>query len=198
LNFRILNRLLASAISDRTRDTDLARLRLTKLGFVFQSFNLLPQLSALENVELPVSLRGSLGPRERRTLCTGLLGSVGMGHRLHHVPSQLSGGEQQRVTIARAMANEPALLLLDEPTGDLDTKNTDLVMRLLVDLNRSKGVTLVMVTHDLHLKGFAHRVVHLRDGKIFREEEVDPAARQALIDQLFAEGGGEPCASDCF
>jgi len=115
---------------------------------------------------------------------------VGMGDRLHHIPSQLSGGEQQRVTIARAMVNWPQVLLLDEPTGDLDTKNTETVMKILIDLNRRYGITMIMVTHDVHLREFAHRILHLRDGKLHREERMDPQKRKALIEQLFATGMG--------
>jgi putative ABC transport system ATP-binding protein len=103
---------------------------------------------------------------------------------MDHFPNQLSGGEQQRVTIARALANNPKVLLLDEPTGDLDTKNTDIVLDLLVELNRKEGITLVMVTHDVALKNFAHRVIRMLDGKIQRIEEVSPDLRISAIDNL--------------
>jgi len=177
-------------VSDKTPDAELALLRLKKLGFVFQTFNLIANLSALENVELPLTLHGALSPSERQERCKALLDSVGMSNRLWHLPAQLSGGEQQRVTIARAMANWPEILLLDEPTGDLDTANTDIVMRILVDLNRKHGITMVMVTHDNHLSAFAHRIVRMRDGKIHREEVHDPERRAAIIDQLFTAGLG--------
>ena len=151
-------------ITGATPDAELAALRLNKLGFVFQTFNLIAGMTALENVEMPLTLQGALSIAERRARCESILRSVGMGDRLHHTPAQLSGGEQQRVTIARAMVNMPCVLLLDEPTGDLDTKSTETVMRILVDLNRQHNVTLLMVTHDVHLRQFAHRILHLRDG----------------------------------
>lgn len=165
-------------INHKTDDLTLAMLRLKKIGFVFQTFNLLSSLSALENVEMPMILAGDLSAEERRERATALLTMVGMGSRLDHVPSQLSGGEQQRVTIARAMANKPDILLLDEPTGDLDTANTAIVMKLLTKLNREEGITLVMVTHDVGLKMFSDRVVWMRDGKIQRIEAISDGARQ--------------------
>jgi len=128
-----------------------------------------------------LSADGSHGSRRERS--TTLLDSVGLGGRYHHHPSQLSGGEQQRVTIARAIANTPSLLLLDEPTGDLDSKNSEIVMDILVKLNE-QGMTLVMVTHDMSLKHLAHRVVHMRDGKVFHDEMINEqqhaAARRDL------------------
>jgi putative ABC transport system ATP-binding protein len=164
-------------ITERTDEFDLAQVRLSRLGFVFQTFNLLPSLSALENVCIPMVLKGRLGRAERRKRARELLAQVGLADRAGHFPSQLSGGEQQRVTIARALANRPELLLLDEPTGDLDSRSSDQVMRLLLDLNENHGVTLVMVTHDVHLKNVAHRVVHMLDGKVQRVEEVAEACR---------------------
>eukprot|EP00286_Rhodomonas_abbreviata_P013881 CAMPEP_0181334800 /NCGR_PEP_ID=MMETSP1101-20121128/26469_1 /TAXON_ID=46948 /ORGANISM="Rhodomonas abbreviata, Strain Caron Lab Isolate" /LENGTH=293 /DNA_ID=CAMNT_0023444833 /DNA_START=67 /DNA_END=945 /DNA_ORIENTATION=- len=172
-------------ICDSTKDSDLAALRLHKLGFVFQTFNLISQLTALENVEVPLTLHGSLSKPERRARCKELLKAVGMGDRLGHVPSQMSGGEQQRVTIARAIVNWPEILLLDEPTGDLDTKNTDIVMRILVELNRKHGITMVMVTHDVHLREFADRILHMRDGKVAREELIPREKKDAAVEALF-------------
>ncbi|KAG5457469.1 MAG: P-loop containing nucleoside triphosphate hydrolase protein, partial [Olpidium bornovanus] len=122
-------------ITSRTKDAELAFLRLTKLGFVFQTFNLLPSMTARENVELPMMLAARRSPAERRAAAAASLHSVGLSHRLGHFPNQLSGGEQQRVTIARAIANSPELLLLDEPTGDLDTANTNKIVELLHRLN---------------------------------------------------------------
>jgi len=177
-------------VTDTTPDARLARLRLNKLGFVFQTFNLISGMTALENVEMPLTLHGSLSPKERRERCEGILRSVGMGDRMHHVPSQLSGGEQQRVTIARAMVNFPDILLLDEPTGDLDSKNTETVMKMLVELNRQHGITLVMVTHDIHLRQFASRIVHLRDGKLHHEELPDHRVRDRAVSDLFSLGLG--------
>lgn len=171
-------------ITERTPDADLALLRLNTLGFVFQTFNLLSTLDVSENVAVPIVLSGQLSSEEREARVTELLTSVGMGHRLKHYPSMLSGGEQQRVTIARAMANRPKVLLLDEPTGDLDTRNTKLVLSLLMKLNRDHGVTLVMVTHDPELKWLAHRAVFVRDGKIGDIEKISPADNHAAMTRL--------------
>jgi len=128
-------------------------------------------------------LLGELTAAERRERAIALLSKVGMRERLNHIPSQLSGGEQQRVTIARAMANNPDILLLDEPTGDLDTVNTTIIMKLLLDLNR-EGVTLVMVTHDVGLKMFANRIVWMRDGKIQRIDATTSAAHEEALKKL--------------
>ena len=177
-------------VAPATPDDELAKLRLHKLGFVFQTFNLVAGMTALENVEMPLTLQGSLSPAERNARCTSILRRVGMGDRMNHVPSQLSGGEQQRVTIARAMVHEPDLLLLDEPTGDLDSNNTETVMKILLELNREHGVTVVMVTHDEHLRQFATRSIHLRDGKLHREDAPDPRVRQRLLSDLFSVGLG--------
>ena len=151
-----------------TKDTLLASIRLNKLGFVFQTFNLIGSLTALENVELPMQLQGKLSREEIRQRARGLLKDVGLETRMDHFPNQLSGGEQQRVTIARSIANKPKILLLDEPTGDLDTRSTDIVMKILIDLNQKEKITMVMVTHDVGLKTFAHRVVRMADGKIHK------------------------------
>lgn len=155
-------------IKSSTKDSLLASIRLNKLGFVFQTFNLIGSLSALENVELPMQLQGKLSREEIRTRAIKLLTDVGLETRMDHFPNQLSGGEQQRVTIARSIANKPKILLLDEPTGDLDTRSTDIVMKILVDLNKNEGITMIMVTHDVALKGFADRVVRMMDGKVHK------------------------------
>jgi len=165
-------RLCGTRVTNSTKDSELSDIRLSKLGFVFQTFNLLSSLTALENVEMPMILHGVLSQSERRQRAKELLDMVGLGKRFDHVPSQLSGGEQQRVTIARAIANNPEILLLDEPTGDLDTVNTHVVMKLLTELNQKNNITMVMVTHDVALKNFADRIIWMRDGKIQRIEQV--------------------------
>lgn len=171
-------------IDSHTSDTVFSQIRLHQIGFVFQAFNLLGSMTALENVEMPMVLAGKLSASERRARARQLLERVGMGERLNHVPSQLSGGEQQRVTIARAIANNPALLLLDEPTGDLDSRNTAVVLNLLTELNQRQKITLVMVTHDVAMRGFADRVVWMRDGKIVRVEQISQETRDARFAQL--------------
>jgi ABC-type methionine transport system ATPase subunit len=138
---------------------------------------LIPSMSAEENVALPMILAGSKGRASVQRRSRELLTRVGLQHRIDHLPSQLSGGEQQRVTIARAIANRPQLLLLDEPTGDLDTVNGTIILGLLLQLNRHEGITCVMVTHDQSLKHFAHRVVHMVDGKVLRIEVIDEGER---------------------
>jgi predicted ABC-type transport system involved in lysophospholipase L1 biosynthesis ATPase subunit len=144
----------------------LADYRLTSVGFVFQSFHLLPHRTALENVELPLTLAGR-PRRERRAAARELLDAVGMGHRTGHTPPQLSGGERQRVAVARALVNRPALLLADEPTGNLDSASAAAVMDLLLGQVRDRGVTLVLVTHDEDLAArSADRVVRMSDGRV--------------------------------
>jgi putative ABC transport system ATP-binding protein len=146
-------------------DADLAELRNATIGFVFQSFQLLARTSAVDNVALPLVYRG-VGRRERRRLAVDALQAVGLGHRLDHRPAELSGGEQQRVAVARALVGGPALLLADEPTGNLDTRTGAEVMSLLETLNAERGVAVVLVTHDLTIAGRARRQVHMRDGLI--------------------------------
>jgi putative ABC transport system ATP-binding protein len=139
-----------------------------RVGFVFQSFNLLPRLTALENVAVPLMFSG-VPERERLAQARALLEQVGLGERLAHRPTQLSGGEQQRVAIARALIGEPALLLADEPTGNLDTTTGGEIMALLGALNAERGLTLVVVTHDPEVATFADRIVRLRDGQVVEE-----------------------------
>ncbi len=160
------------------------------MGFVFQTFNLLSTMTALENVEMPMILKGTLSKSARRKRAKELLEKVGMGSRLSHVPSQLSGGEQQRVTIARAIANAPDILLLDEPTGDLDTKNTLIVMQMLMKLNEEDGITCVMVTHDPNLKYVADRVFYMRDGKLDRIEVNPRDLKHEFKEKIAAELSG--------
>lgn len=175
-----------SRITYDTSDKLLSTLRLKNIGFVFQTFNLLSSLTAIENVEMPMILAGDLSRSERRERARMLLTRVGMAERLDHFPSQLSGGEQQRVTIARAVANNPDVLLLDEPTGDLDTVNTAIVMKLLTELN-AEGHTLIMVTHDVGLKFYADRIIWMRDGKIQRIEKVSSEKQKETLAQLDAD-----------
>ena len=173
-------KLFGNYMRNDTSDSEYAQTRLEKIGFVFQSFNLIGTMNSVENVELPMLLKGDLSPAEVKARAKELLTKVGLGHRLDHYPNQLSGGEQQRVTIARALSNEPELLLMDEPTGDLDTKNADKVVKILLDLNMRKEnpITMVMVTHDEYMKQYAHRVIHIVDGKVNREEIMDPKIRE--------------------
>ena len=145
-----------------------ARVRGELVGFVFQSFQLLPGLTALENVMLPLELRGDREPREQ---ATELLGRVGLAERLQHYPKQLSGGEQQRVAIARAFATEPAILFADEPTGNLDKVTGERVIDLLFSLNRDKGTTLVLVTHDEQVARRCERLIRLESGRVVTDEE---------------------------
>ena len=147
-----------------TLDEDaVARLRLAKIGYVFQSFHLIPTLTALENVAIPLELAGAPRPTER---ATALLEEVGLKPRVGHYPAELSGGEQQRVAMARAIANRPGLVLADEPTGNLDSATGAQIVELLVDLHRRHGTTLILVTHDPALAAHADRVVELRDGRV--------------------------------
>ncbi len=155
-------------------DRDLTRLRLTRLGFIFQRFHLLPVLTARENVELPMSEAG-VSPGERRARARELLAYVGLGHRADHRATQLSGGEMQRVAIARALANRPALLLADEPTGELDAATGREILDLFRRLN-ADGTTLVVVTHDDQLAAEAGRVVHMLDGRVVDDARASSTA----------------------
>jgi putative ABC transport system ATP-binding protein len=150
----------------------LTRHRRRHVGFVFQSFNLLPRLTAEENVALPLMF-GGVAENERRARARELLERVGLAERLTHRPTQLSGGEQQRVAIARALVGQPALLLADEPTGNLDTTTGVEIMRLLKELNQEQGLTLLVVTHDPEVAAFADRVVRLRDGQVDQRISTD-------------------------
>jgi putative ABC transport system ATP-binding protein len=147
--------------------TERARVRNREIGFIFQSFNLIGDLTVYENVELPLTYRG-MRSAERKQRVTAALERVGMAHRAKHLPSQLSGGQQQRVAVARAVCGEPSILLADEPTGNLDSKNGEAVMELLRELHRS-GTTICMVTHDERYASHAERTIHLFDGRVVEE-----------------------------
>ena len=150
----------------KLRDNKLASIRNTRIGFVFQSFNLIPRTSALRNVELPLVYAGVRANRRKRAMAA--LDRVGLSERSHHMPNELSGGQQQRVAVARALVTDPAIILADEPTGNLDSTSTVEIMRLLVELNDA-GRTVILITHEPEVAEFAKRVVELRDGHIVRD-----------------------------
>jgi putative ABC transport system ATP-binding protein len=169
-------RLDGAALSEQP-DGELTRIRRERVGFVFQFFNLLPTLTVLENVELPLLLSGARAadaePRAR-----ALIDRVGLGSRLSHYPRQLSGGEMQRAAVARALIHRPALLVADEPTGNLDSENGQRILTLLTELNRETGVTMLLATHATEIASAAHRVIHMRDGRI--ESDSQKGGRAAL------------------
>ena len=155
----------------RLNDDELARIRNRKIGFVFQSFNLIPRTSALHNVEMPLVYAGEGG---RTARAREALVAVGLADRAHHQPTELSGGQQQRAAIARALVTNPAILLADEPTGNLDSGSSLEIMKLLATLNAEQGRTVVLITHEQDIARFATRVVELRDGRIVRDQRSDP------------------------
>ena len=157
-------------VSDLT-DDDLARIRNKEIGFVFQTFNLLPRADALHNVELPLIYAG-MGSKQRRERAARSLQQVGLGDRMDHRPNELSGGQRQRVAVARALVNEPSILLADEPTGNLDSATGNEIMALFQELHDS-GQTIVLVTHEHDIAAHAHRQIHLLDGKIARDERME-------------------------
>lgn len=164
-------------------EAELSKIRNEQIGFVFQSFQLIPTLTALENVMVPIELRGvPYKDVERRAL--DLLKSVGLGQRTHHYPNQLSGGEQQRVGLARAFIHKPEILFADEPTGNLDGETGAQIEDLLFDLNKEQGTTLIIVTHDRELASRCDRIIELKSGKLFSDELSETANRLAQIDSI--------------
>jgi putative ABC transport system ATP-binding protein len=166
-------------VAQMSRDAR-ARLRNRKIGFVFQNFNLLSRTSALENVELPLLYARVVSSRQRHRRAMEVLGRVGLADRVGHHPSQLSGGEQQRVAIARALINEPAILMADEPTGNLDTRTSAEVIKILGELNRESRITIILVTHDQDVARNAQRALVLRDGRLVEDTTDFDRALQAL------------------
>jgi putative ABC transport system ATP-binding protein len=149
-------------------DDELAHIRNKKIGFVFQTFNLLPRTNCLHNVELPL-LYSNVARKEREKKALDLLRRVGLGERVYHNPNELSGGERQRVTIARALVNDPAIVLADEPTGNLDSKTGSEIMAIFTELNK-EGKTIVLVTHERYIADYSHRIITLRDGEVVSED----------------------------
>ncbi|MBI4736102.1 MAG: ABC transporter ATP-binding protein [candidate division NC10 bacterium] len=163
-------RLDGQNVGEMNRD-QLARIRNRKLGFVFQTFNLLPRTTAQENVELPLLYNGA-SARERHARAQARLQQVGLQGREHHHPNQLSGGQQQRVAIARALINDPAILLADEPTGNLDSRTSVEILAIFQRLNRENGITVVLVTHEADIAAYTSRTILFRDGRILKDERV--------------------------
>lgn len=154
-------------------ESDLAQLRGKKIGFVFQQFNLIPALTALENVILPTIFQ-NLNPEERDKRARELLALVGLADRMTHRPNELSGGQQQRVAIARALVNNPEIILADEPTGNLDTKSGEQVIKLLEELHQKEGKTVILVTHDIDKAQHAERIIYLKDGEVEKVSKIPP------------------------
>jgi ABC-type lipoprotein export system ATPase subunit len=169
---------------DKLRDVDSFRAK--TVGFVFQLHNLIPTLSSAENVEVPMQGQG-LSAWQRRKRAEDLLALVGLRDRTHHLPSQLSGGQRQKVAIARALANQPAILLADEPTGNLDSQSGDEVMSLLEDLHSQHGMTIFVVTHDMSIARRTHRVLVMKDGRIVREDIIGKPFEEDL--KMFRQSG---------
>lgn len=178
-------------VSKLSKD-DLAQVRNQKIGFVFQGFNLLTRTSAIDNVELPLLYRSKNGFKasERHKRALAALDSVGLGQRYHHTPNQLSGGQQQRVAIARALINEPSIILADEPTGNLDTRTSIEVMGIFQRLNREKGITVLLITHEMDIAEYGTRLIRFRDGRVVADQAV--LHRRNAADELAALPPPEP------
>jgi putative ABC transport system ATP-binding protein len=178
-------------VSKLSKD-ELANVRNQKIGFVFQGFNLLSRTSALDNVELPLLYRTKNGFRasDRHKRAVAALDSVGLGQRYHHTPNQLSGGQQQRVAIARALINEPSIILADEPTGNLDTRTSIEVMGIFQRLNRERGITVVLITHEMDIAEYGTRLIRFRDGRVVADQAV--LHRRDAADELAALPPPEP------
>ena len=156
-------------VSRLSRD-ELATVRNKKIGFVFQGFNLLARTSALDNVELPLLYGGGVRAGERHQRATRMLAAVGLEDRMHHHPNQLSGGQQQRVAIARSLVNEPAIILADEPTGNLDTRTSVEVMEIFQRLNQESGITVILITHETDIAEYGTRIIRFRDGQVIADQ----------------------------
>ena len=178
-------------VSKLSKD-DLARVRNEKIGFVFQGFNLLTRTTALDNVELPLLYRSKNGFKstERHKRAIAALNSVGLGERHHHMPNQLSGGQQQRVAIARALVNEPSIILADEPTGNLDTRTSIEVMGIFQRLNKERGITVLLITHEMDIAEYGTRLIRFRDGRVVADQPV--LHRRNAADELAALPPPEP------
>ena len=169
-------------VSRMSKD-QLAVVRNKKIGFVFQGFNLLSRTSALDNVELPLLYRGGMKAADRHQQAVDVLAAVGLGNRTDHHPNQLSGGQQQRVAIARALINQPSILLADEPTGNLDTRTSIEVMGIFQRLNRERGITVVLITHEMDIAEYGTRIVAFRDGVVMTDKQV---TKRRLADEELA------------
>lgn len=169
-------------------DNSLAQIRGQRIGFVFQSFNLLPRTSALANVELPLVYMGA-GRGERRRRSIAVLEMVGLGDRVYHKPNELSGGQQQRVAIARALVTDPAIIMADEPTGNLDSKSSEEIMGIFQHLNEARGITIIFVTHEPDIAKHTRRVVRLADGVIVEDQIITNPRRAEMTTATTVEGG---------